>query len=390
MNFTYNTTIRACFVAYIVQAILNNFLPLLFVHFQNIYGLSLGQLSFLILGNFLLQLTVDLLSAKYADKIGYRKITVISHFSVVIGFVLLTILPSVMSPFWGILIAVAFYAVGGGVIEVLISPIVESCPTKNKEAAMSLLHSFYCWGHMAVILLSTLFFYFFGLIYWKILAFLWALVPLVNGVLFTKVSIIPLIKEGEQGMSAKKLFSTKMFYYFLLFMVCSGASEQAVSQWASAFAEQGLGVSKTLGDLIGPMSFAFFMGLSRWLYGKFGEKINLYISMIFSALLCILAYTLVIFSPYPLLSLFGCSLCGFSVGLFWPGTLSLAAYKLPLGGTAMFAFLALAGDLGCASGPGIAGIISGIFGDQHVGFMIASLFPIIMITVLTTKRKKLM
>ena len=190
-------------------------------------------------------------------------------------------------------------------------------------------------------------------------------------------------------MSAKKLFSTKMFYYFLLFMVCSGASEQAVSQWASAFAEQGLGVSKTLGDLIGPMSFAFFMGLSRWLYGKFGEKINLYISMIFSALLCILAYTLIIFSPYPPLSLLGCSLCGFSVGLFWPGTLSFAAYKLPLGGTAMFAFLALAGDLGCATGPGIAGIISGIFGNQHIGFMVASLFPIVMIFALTTKRKEL-
>lgn len=377
----YKNTIYACFIGYIVQAVVNNFVPLLFLTFQSQYGISLSKITMLVTFNFGLQLLVDLVSISFIDKIGYRVSMVLAHIFSAAGLILLTILPDVMSdPFHGILIAVMVYAVGGGLLEVLVSPIVEACPTDNKEKAMSLLHSFYCWGHMGVVLLSTLFFAIVGIENWKVLAFVWAVVPVLNGIFFTQVPIAPLIAEDETGLSVKELFKEKIFWVFMLLMVCSGASEQAVGQWASTFAEKGLGISKTIGDLVGPMAFAACMGTARVLYGKFGEKIKLETFMIISTIACVISYLMIALVPSPVVSVIGCSICGFAVGMMWPGTFSMAAAKIRNGGTAMFALMALAGDLGCTSGPTLVGTISGMFSENlRVGIFTALVFPVLLL-----------
>jgi fucose permease len=389
MKPTYKTTVVACFVGYIVQAIVNNFAPLLFITFQKSYDIPLSQITLLVTINFGVQLAVDLLSTLFVDKIGYRASIVLAQGFSAAGLILLTVLPEVMPPFAGILTAVVVYAIGGGIIEVLISPIMESCPTDNKEKAMSLLHSFYCWGHVGVVLISTAFFALCGIENWRILAYIWALVPVINGFVFLKTPIAPLIAEGEKGMTLPELFKNKTFWILVIMMVCSGASEQAVSQWASAFAETGLGISKTAGDLAGPMTFAVMMGASRLIYGKYGEKINLEKFMAASSLVCVFAYLITSLSPAPLLSLIGCALCGFSVGIMWPGTFSRAAASLRTGGTAMFALLALAGDLGCSSGPTLVGFVSdAASGNLKTGILAATLFPLIMILCLVLGKRK--
>lgn len=353
----YQLTMYACFIGYIVQAIVNNFIPLLFVTFQKSYDIPLTQITLLITLNFGIQLVVDMLSAGFVDKIGYRASSIIAHVCAAAGIALLTVLPEALpDPFSGILIAVFIYAIGGGLIEVLVSPILEACPTDNKETAMSLLHSFYCWGHVGVVLISTLFFSIFGIENWKILALCWAVVPAANIILFVKAPIYSLHEEGEKGLTLHQLFTRRIFWVMMLMMVCAGASEQAVSQWASTFAEQGLGVSKTIGDLSGPMSFAALMGLSRLLYGKFGDRIDLDRFMQLSCLLCIAAYLCISLVPVPAFGLVGCAVCGFSVGIMWPGTFSKASASIKGGGTALFAMLALAGDVGCSGGPTLAGI----------------------------------
>ncbi len=389
MKSTYKTTMFSCFVGYIVQAIVNNFVPLLFITFQNTYQIPLSKITLLVTINFGVQLLVDLLATKFVDKIGYRTSIVLAHVTSALGLILLTFLPEIIDSFVGILISVMIYAVGGGIIEVLISPIMESCPTDNKEKAMSLLHSFYCWGHVGVVLLSTLFFQMAGIENWRILTLVWAVIPIINGILFLKTPIASLVAEEEKGMSLKELFVNKTFWILMLMMICSGASEQAVSQWASAFAEQGLGISKAAGDLAGPMTFAILMGSARAIYGKYGEKINLDKFMKISTVLCILAYLLVCLTPSFIISLIGCGLCGLSVGIMWPGTFSKAAVSLRLGGTAMFALLALAGDLGCAGGPTLVGMISNAAsGDMKRGILVAIIFPIILLLCLCKKQRK--
>ena len=341
MQQKYQKTIYACFVGYIVQAIVNNFVPLLFLTFEKSYHIPLSQITMLITINFGIQLLVDLLSAGFVDRIGYRVSVVLAHVFAAVGLVGLVLLPEIMpNAFAGLLIAVFIYALGGGLIEVLISPIVESCPTDNKEKAMSLLHSFYCWGHVGVVLVSTVFFGIFGIANWKILACIWALIPVINAFVFAKTPIAPLIEEGESGMTMLDLCKSKVFWVMMLMMLCAGASEQAVSQWASTFAEKGLGVTKTIGDLAGPMTFAILMGSSRAFYGKFGHKIDLDRFMLGSSVLCIFSYLLIAASPIPFLSLVGCGICGLSVGIMWPGTFSKASVALKNGGTAMFALLA--------------------------------------------------
>lgn len=341
MQQKYQKTIYACFVGYIVQAIVNNFVPLLFLTFEKSYHIPLSQITMLITINFGIQLLVDLLSAGFVDRIGYRVSVVLAHVFAAVGLVGLVLLPEIMpNAFAGLLIAVFIYALGGGLIEVLISPIVESCPTDNKEKAMSLLHSFYCWGHVGVVLLSTVFFGIFGIANWKILACIWALIPVINAFVFAKAPIAPLIEEGESGMTMLDLCKSKVFWVMMLMMLCAGASEQAVSQWASTFAEKGLGVTKTIGNLAGPMTFAILMGSSRAFYGKFGHKIDLDRFMLGSSVLCIFSYLLIAASPIPFLSLVGCGICGLSVGIMWPGTFSKASVALKNGGTAMFALLA--------------------------------------------------
>ena len=379
----------ACFVGYIVQAIVNNFVPLLFLTFESSYGIPLSQITMLITFNFGIQLLVDLLSAKFVDKIGYRVSIVMAHIFAALGLAGLVVLPDLLpNAFAGLLIAVVIYAIGGGLIEVLISPIMESCPSENKEKAMSLLHSFYCWGHVGVVLLSTLFFWFFGIANWKILALLWVIIPVCNGILFCKVPIAPLIEEGETGMSLWELCKNRIFWILMLMMMCAGASEQAVSQWASTFAEQGLGVSKTIGDLAGPMSFAILMGSARAFYGKFGDRIDLDKFMQASSLLCIVSYLCISLSPSPLFSLIGCSLCGLSVGIMWPGTFSKASAALRNGGTAMFALLALAGDVGCSGGPTLVGFATGLASDDlKKGILAGIIFPILLIVGIVSLKK---
>ena len=381
MNLSYKSTLAACYTGYVVQAVVNNFVPLLFLTFQDTYGISLSRITILITVNFLTQLIVDMLSAGFVDRAGYRASAVAAHAFAFAGLAGLAFLPDVTAdPFAGLLISVVVYAVGGGLLEVLVSPIVEALPTKNKEKSMSMLHSFYCWGHVAVVLLSTLFFLVFGIDSWKTLALLWALVPAANLVVFTKVPLYPLVSEDEEGIPLTGLIKRPVFWIFLVVMTCAGASEQAVSQWASSFAEQGLGVSKTIGDLAGPMLFAVCMGTSRFLYGLYGDKIALKKAMSGSALLCIASYFVISLSPAAALSLIGCGICGFSVGIMWPGTFSMAAASLKGGGTAMFAFFALAGDLGCSGGPSFVGMLSESSGKGlSFGILCSVVFPAVLL-----------
>lgn len=380
MKQTYTRTLIACYTGYVVQAVVNNFAPLLFLTFQSTYGISMSRITFLITANFILQLLIDCLSAGFIDRIGYRAAMLLAHAASAAGLICLPVLPELMpDPFLGLLIAVAVYAVGGGLLEVLVSPVVEALPTKNKEKTMSMLHSFYCWGHVAVVLVSTVFFTIFGTRIWRAVAVLWALIPLYNFFVFRKVPICPLNEEGEKGVSAGELFRKPVFWILMVVMVCAGASEQAVSQWASTFAEQGLGVGKTLGDLAGPMFFAVCMGVSRLLYGLYGERLNLKKAMILSGALCIVSYCLISLSPLPALSLAGCGLCGFSVGIMWPGAFSIGAAALKGGGTSMFAFFALAGDLGCSGGPTFVGLISEHAGNNlKTGILWALVFPVLL------------
>lgn len=389
MSDKYRKTIYACFVGYIVQAIVNNFAPLLFLTFQEFYGIPLTKITMLITVNFGLQLLVDLVSVKFVDKIGYRASLLIAHGFAAAGLMFLAVLPDILKdPFSGVLIAVIVYAIGGGLLEVLVSPVVEACPTDNKEKAMSLLHSFYCWGHVGVVLLSTLFFKIFGIENWRILALIWAIIPLGNGILFVKVPIASLMEEGEKGFSLKELAGMKIFWVFMLMMLCAGASEQSVSQWASIFAEKGLGVSKTAGDLAGPMAFAVLMGSARAFYGKYGEKLDLDKFMAGSSLLCAASYLCISLIPNAVFGLIGCGICGLSVGIMWPGTFSKAAATLPRGGTALFALMALAGDLGCSGGPAVVGMVSSVFQDDlKKGILAAAVFPVLLLLGIFLCRK---
>ena len=380
MTFDYKKTTYACFTGYIVQAIVNSFVPLLFVTFQKSYHIPIEQITLLITVNFMIQLLIDMLSAGFIDRIGYRASVIIAHICAALGLALLTVLPEMCTNhFVGILIAVCIYAVGGGLIEVLISPIIEACPTDNKEAAMSLLHSFYCWGCTGVVLISTLFFTIFGIEHWKALTLFWTIIPIGNMILFTKVPIYSLTDEGDKGMSIKELFREKIFWVLMLMMVCSGASEQAVSQWASTFAEEGLGIAKTMGDLVGPMTFSILMGLSRLIYGKYGDRIDLDKFMKGSCVLCIASYLCISIVPIPIVELIGCGICGFSVGIMWPGTFSKASVALKRGGTLLFAMLALAGDLGCSSGPTLVGFVTGAAGDMRFGILAGIVAPVLLL-----------
>ena len=383
----YTATIYACYIGYIVQAIINNLAPLLFLTFQRNFHISMEQIGLLISINFGVQIIVDFVAARYVDRIGYRASMVIAHLCSTAGLIGLGVFPFLLPPYAGLVLAMVCNAIGGGLIEVLVSPIVEAAPSSNaKEAAMSLLHSFYCWGHVAVVLLSTLGFRLLGMENWYILPVLWSIVPAVNAILFLKVPIQTLTEEGEQ-IPAKKLLSMRTFWLFFALMICAGASEQAMSQWASLFAEEGLKQSKTVGDLLGPCLFAVLMGSSRAFYGKFGNRMDLRKFMLASSCLCILSYLLAVFMANPFLALMGCGLCGLSVGIMWPGTFSLSARFCPQGGTLMFALLALAGDMGCASGPAVVSLISGIAPRSGIkaGLAAAILFPAMMVVLLLRK-----
>lgn len=385
---SYKHTFFASYAGYFVQAIINNFIPLLFLTFQKSFGFSYDKISLLIVINFGIQLLVDLSSAPFIDKIGYRKCIVAAHVCASVGLAGLGVFPFIMEPYIGIILCIFIYAVGSGLIEVIVSPLVEACPSEKKAASMSLLHSFYCWGQMSVVAFSTLFFVLLGIENWRFLAFLWALVPFFNGIYFTLVPVPEVLNQGK-GMKICQILSSKLFYAFALIMLCSGASELAMSQWASTFAESGLKVSKTIGDLLGPCLFAALMGTARVLYSRLTERISLSKVMVMSSVLCIVSYLTAALSPVAIVSLLGCALCGFSVGVMWPGAFSMASEKIPLGGTAMFALLALFGDLGCASGPALAGRIAAVTdGNLSYGILAATVFPFLLIVGVWLQNRK--
>ena len=388
MQKNYRKTLLACYLGFITQAICANFAPLLFLTFHKDYQISLGDIALIPTAFFLTQLIVDALCARYVDKIGYRRAIVGSQVTSALGLAGLAVLPEMLGdPFIGVILCVILYAIGSGLMEVLGSPIVEACPFDNKDAVMSLLHSFYCWGSVAVVLLSTVFFAVFGVACWKILACLWAIVPLWNMINFLRCPIEHLVEDG-QGMTIRQLCKAPLFWLAVLLMVCSGASELSMAQWASAYAEAALGLSKTLGDLMGPCLFAITMGLSRVLYGKYGEKVDLTSFMLGSGALCLVCYLLASMTANPIWGLVGCIACGFSVGIMWPGTLSITSARMPLGGTALFALLAMAGDLGGAFGPSMVGYVTQLAGDDlRAGLQVGCIFPIgLMIGLIIMRR----
>ena len=376
----YHKTKIACYMGFITQAIAANFAPLLFLKFHNDYHISLGNIALISTFFFFTQLLVDLFCAKFVDYIGYRICVVASEIFASLGLVGLAFLPDLLpDPFIGIICSVVVYAIGSGLIEVLCSPIIEACPFENKEATMSLLHSFYCWGSVGVILLSTVFFSVFGIGNWKWLACIWAIIPLYNMFNFITCPIEHPAEDG-QGMSIGNLLKTPVFIISILLMICAGASELSMAQWASAFAESALDLSKAMGDIAGPCLFAVTMGISRSLYGKYGDRLDLIKFMIGSGMLCLICYLVASLSDIPMLGLAGCIICGFSVGIMWPGTISICSGKMPSGGTAMFALLAMAGDLGGAIGPGIVGNISQSAGDDiRKGVLAGCIFPLVLV-----------
>ena len=389
MEKNYKKTLLACYLGFITQAIVANFTPLLFLKFHSEYGIPIGKIALISTTFYFTQLIVDVICAKYVDRIGYRRAVVVSEAASVVGLVGLAFLPDLLSsPFAGIIISVIIYAIGSGLIEVLVSPIVEACPFDHKEAVMSFLHSFYCWGTVAVILLSTVFFNIFGISNWRWMACIWAIVPLYNIYNFMTCPIEYLVEDG-QGMTVRELLKSPLFWTGILLMICAGASEIAMAQWAAAFTESALGIEKRIGDLVGPCLFAVMQGISRVIYGKRGSRIELTKYMIGSGALCLICYLLASLSHNPILSLAGCILCGFSVGIMWPGTISIMSKKMPLGGTAMFALLAMAGDIGGSVGPAAVGFVTQTANDNmQVGMISATIFPALLILALIIIKKQ--
>ena len=384
----YKKTLFACYLGFVTQAISANFAPLLFLTFKSTYGISLEKIALIPFVFYLTQLLIDFAATKFADKIGYRVCVTASQLLSAFGLASMVILPeSLPDPFVGLLISVVFYAMGSGLVEVLVSPIVEACPFENKDGMMSLLHSFYCWGAVGVILGSTLFFAVFGVKNWRILTLIWALVPLVNTFNFMTCPIEHLLEDGE-GLPIRKLLGIPLFWLMILLMICAGASEASMAQWASAFAESALGVSKTVGDLAGPCLFAVFMGITRVIYGKMSEKLDLTKVMLLCGIMCAGCYLLASVSPIPILGLAGCAICGMAVGIMWPGTISISSQKCPRGGTALFAFLALAGDLGATVSPALVGSISEMAGGNlKTGLLVATVFPVVLVAGLIVLKK---
>ncbi len=390
MTKNYKKTLIACYLGFVTQAIVANFAPLLFLKFHNDFGIPLGKIALISTVFFFTQLVVDLFCATFVDRIGYRRSVVASEVLAAGGLIGLAVFTKILpNSYVGIMISVVIYAIGSGLIEVLVSPIVEACPFDNKEGVMSLLHSFYCWGSVGVILLSTVFFRVFGISNWRIVAVLWALIPLYNIYNFCTCPIEHLVEDGD-GLSIGGLCKIPMFWVAIVLMICAGASELSMAQWASAYTEAALGLTKSIGDIAGPCLFAVAMGICRTFYGKYGEKVDLLKFMVGSGVLCLVCYLVASLSRIPLIGLIGCIVCGFSVGIMWPGTIRISSKKIPLGGTAMFALLAMAGDLGGSIGPAIVGFVTQNTGDNlQMGMLAGSIFPIVLVisALIMSKRK---
>ena len=399
MKLTYAHTRWACNLGIICQACNNNLPPLLFIVFQNAYGISYERLGRLILLNFATQLVVDVVAARYADKIGHRAVMVASEALSAAGLLIIAASPVLPIPMYGgLACGVVVSAIGGGLLEVMVSRISDALPadSSKKAANMALLHSFYCWGQVAVVAISTFFLLVVGQSRWQLLPIIWVALPLTALALFAKSPFAD-IPEHEITMGMSNLFKTPLFWAAMIMMACAGASEITVSQWSSLFAEKGLGLAKVSGDLAGPCLFAVMMGIGRTFYGLRGAKINLKPFIAVSAGLCVASYLTISFSPNPVLSLAGCAICGLSVSVMWPGTLSLGAEKFRSGGTAMFGLFAMCGDIGCAAGPWLAGfaaesaanggawarigavLFTGAGVELRAGILLGILFPVAML-----------
>lgn len=377
---SYKHTVASCLIGAFCQAIICNFPSLLFITFSITYGIPLGQLTLMITVNFAVQLLTDLVASIVADKIGYRPCLVASHLCSAAGLVLMVTLPEIIPGVGGFIVAAVAFGIGGGLVEVLVSPAIEACPLKNKTKMMSFLHSCYCWGVVTVVIISSVFFALAGTENWKIMALIWAAVPFFNGLYLCIVPMYSLPKAEAEEIGGKKprsIFTVGLFWVFFTMMLCSGAGEQAVCQWSSTFIEAGLGVDKTTGDLIGVCGFALTMGIGRVLYGKFSDRLPKKAVLMMCALLSVGNYLLIALAPIPALGLVGCVLCGMTVGVFWPATLSVAAENLPYTTTATFGFLALAGDIGCTAGPTLVGVAQDAFGGNFsIAILMATIFPV--------------
>ena len=378
MNSTYKSTKIACYIGYVVQAIINNFLPILFIVFQNNYGLRYEKLGRIILVNFLIQIVSDMITPFIVKVIGYKGCAILCHGLCATGLVMLSLLTAVMcDAYIAILISVIVYAFGSGIIEVIISPMIELLPFKNKAANMAFLHSFYCWGQAFTVICTTVLVSFFGFLNWNFIPLVWAIVPFLNMLFFIKVPVIE-PKRANDNVKSNRIFLSREFLCFVIFMLCAGASELAMAQWASMFVQKGLQINKVIGDLTGSCLFAVSMGIGRVLFGVISGKFSYRKALVFNNVLCFICYIVVAFCNIPVLCLIACAVCGFSVSLSWPGTYSLASARFPNGGTLMFSAFALFGDLGCSFGPWLLGVIADIF-DLRTGFLACSVFPLIML-----------
>lgn len=388
MSVSYKRTKLACYTGLTVQAIINNFLPILFIIFQRDYGLSYEQLGRLLFINFAIQILADFLTPYIVKLIGYKGSAITCHFLATLGLVLLFVLPNIMADFYtAVVISVMVYAFSSGIIEVVMSPIMELIPQDNKTANMAFLHSFYCWGQALTVVVTTLLVKLLGFNDWRFIPLLWAIIPFLNMLFFTRV---PVVEQPEQQneKTSRSIFKTREFICFAIFMLCAGANEIAMSEWASVFAQNALGVSKTVGDLAGPCAFAILMGSGRVIYAKFLCKFSYRKVTIVNSLLCLACYFAVAVCKVPAFSLLACAICGFSVSIAWPGTISLAAARFPNGGTMLFSICALCGDMGCSTGPWLLGAVADIT-DLNTGFLVCCIFPLAMLgtAILLLKEK---
>lgn len=389
---SYTVTKTCCYFGYVCQAICINLLPMLFIMFVENYGIGYERLGRLVLISFLTQLAGDFFTLRFIDRIGYRKVVVLAHIMAFVGLLLLSAVAFLpINVYYGLLFAVPIYSLGAGIIEVAISPIVEYMPTKNKAAQMSMLHSAYSWGQVAVVGLTVVLWSVLHLP-WYLLPVIWAAVPLFNILGFTFVPL-PEIPIGEEQNGKRGLLHTPRFLLMLILMVCVGAAELTMTQWVSLFAESGLKVSKTVGDLLGLCMFGVLMGVGRLVYGFC--KLPLRRSMLVCGIGCVVCYLTASLVPSGIIALAACALCGLSVSLMWPGTYSLAAREFPLGGTSMFAMLAIAGDIGCSAGPWLTGLVSDIlvptFGNAFAlkaGVFIGAFFAAGVVIMLIKLKKR--
>ena len=402
---SYKSTIAACYIGSFVQAIIVNTTPILFIPLREQFGLTFQQMGLLVLINFISQVGCDILFSNAIDKYGFRRFVVAAHGLAVVGLVLFAASPLLFDrPFAGFVTATIIFSGSGGLLELLLSPIVNAIPTDEKAGAMSVLHSFYSWGQAAVILLTTVLLFVFGRAWWQWIILIWTLVPLFNFFFLMRVPFAPNVPE-EQRQGMDKILLKPFFIAALATILCGAAAELCISQWASAYLEEAMRLPKVVGDVGGVCLFAVMMGVGRLFYGMYGKKINVSLMMLIGTVGAAACYITVALSGTAVLSLLACGLCGLCVSLLWPGTLVVASEHYPLAGAWMFAILA-AGDIGASAGPWLMGVVAeqahrlpflsglltqGMSPDQlglRAAMLVSALFPIIAFFCLRWMRKR--